>query len=84
MIILRKWYGHWLLGTTDTPYDGDKSNPTIEKEDIDYLLRNVNKLLKRKIGRDGPARHVRRAAPAARPGRCRTRAPRRPCPATTP
>ena len=51
MIILRKWYGHWLLGTTDTPYSGDKSNPTAEKEDVDYLLRNVNKLLRRKIER---------------------------------
>jgi glycerol-3-phosphate dehydrogenase len=51
VIILRKWYGHWLLGTTDTPYEGDKATPTIEQEDIDYLLRNVNKLLKRKIGR---------------------------------
>src|SRR5690349_13008055 len=51
VIILRKWYGHWLLGTTDTPFTGDKSKPTIEKEDIEYLLRNVNKLLKRKIGR---------------------------------
>ena len=51
VIILRKWYGHWLLGTTDTPYSGDKSNPVAEKEDIDYLLRNVNTLLRRKIGR---------------------------------
>ena len=51
VIILRKWYGHWLLGTTDTPYSGDKNNPVAEKEDIDYLLRNVNKLLRRKIGR---------------------------------
>ena len=51
VIILRKWYGHWLLGTTDTPYDGDKNNPTAEKEDIDYLLRNVNTLLRRKIER---------------------------------
>ena len=51
VIILRKWYGHWLLGTTDTPYDGDKSNPVAEKEDIDYLLRNVNTLLRRKIER---------------------------------
>ena len=67
VIILRKWYGHWLLGTTDTPYSGDKSNPTAEKEDIDYLLRNVNKLLRRKIERVRPARHLRRAAPAARP-----------------
>ena len=52
VIILRKWYGHWLLGTTDTPYDGDKANPAADKEDIDYLLRNVNRLLKRKIGRE--------------------------------
>ena len=52
VIILRKWYGHWLLGTTDTPFDGDKSKPTVEKEDVDYLLRNVNTLLKRKITYD--------------------------------
>ena len=49
VIILRKWYGHWLLGTTDTPYTGDKASPTIERADVDYLLRNVNKLLRRKI-----------------------------------
>ena len=52
VIILRKWYGHWLLGTTDTPYQGDLSNPTAEQADIEYLLRNVNKLLRRKIQRD--------------------------------
>ena len=51
VIILRRWYGHWLLGTTDTPYTGDKNHPVAEKEDIDYLLRNVNTLLRRKIGR---------------------------------
>jgi glycerol-3-phosphate dehydrogenase len=50
VIILRKWYGHWLLGTTDTPYEGDPRNPTTEPEDIDYLLRNINKFLRRKIG----------------------------------
>ena len=49
VIILRKWYGHWLLGTTDTPYDGDLSNPTTTAEDVEYLLRNVNVFLKRKI-----------------------------------
>jgi glycerol-3-phosphate dehydrogenase len=52
VIILRRWYGHWLLGTTDTPYDGDLANPTADKADIDYLLRNVNRLLRRKIGRE--------------------------------
>ncbi len=49
VIILRRWYGHWLLGTTDTPYRGDKANPVAEPEDIEYLLRNVNKFLRRKI-----------------------------------
>jgi glycerol-3-phosphate dehydrogenase len=49
VIILRKWYGHWLLGTTDTPYEGDKANPTVDREDVEYLLRNVNKFLRRKI-----------------------------------
>jgi glycerol-3-phosphate dehydrogenase len=52
VIILRKWYGHWLLGTTDTPYDGDLRNPTTEEADIEYLLRNVNAFLRRKIERD--------------------------------
>jgi glycerol-3-phosphate dehydrogenase len=51
VIILRRWYGHWLLGTTDTPYQGDLTNPTATKEDIEYLLRNVNVFLKRKITR---------------------------------
>lgn len=51
VIILRKWYGHWLLGTTDTPYAGDMTKPTAEKEDIDYLLRNVNRLLRRPLER---------------------------------
>jgi glycerol-3-phosphate dehydrogenase len=51
VIVLRKWYGHWLLGTTDTPYEGDKANPTVNGEDVEYLLRNVNVLLRRKIER---------------------------------
>jgi glycerol-3-phosphate dehydrogenase len=49
VIVLRKWYGHWLLGTTDTPYEGDKARPTVAVEDVEYLLRNVNKFLRRKI-----------------------------------
>jgi glycerol-3-phosphate dehydrogenase len=52
VIILRRWYGYWLLGTTDTPYTGDLNNPSAEKEDIEYLLRNVNRLLRRPIGRE--------------------------------
>ena len=51
MIVLRKWYGHWLLGTTDTPYEGDKATRRPNREDVEYLLRNVNVFLRRKIER---------------------------------
>lgn len=51
VIILRRWFGHWLLGTTDTAYDGDRGAPTVEAADVDYLLRNVNRYLARPLGR---------------------------------
>lgn len=51
VIILRRWFGHWLLGTTDTAYTGDRGAPTVESADVDYLLRNVNRYLARPLGR---------------------------------
>ena len=36
------WYGKTLLGTTDTDFEGDINNVTVEKEDIDYLLNEAN------------------------------------------
>jgi glycerol-3-phosphate dehydrogenase len=51
VIILRKWFGHWLLGTTDTAYDGDRRAPTVDAADVEYLLRNVNRYLARPLTR---------------------------------
>lgn len=51
VIILRKWYGRWLLGTTDTAYLGDRRSPTVEHDDVEYLLRNVNRYLARPLRR---------------------------------
>ncbi len=36
------WYGLTLLGTTDTDYKGDVDQVSVEKEDVDYLLREAN------------------------------------------
>ncbi len=52
VIIIRKWGDYWLLGTTDTPYNGDLAAPRTEPAEIDYLLRNINKYLRMKITRD--------------------------------
>jgi glycerol-3-phosphate dehydrogenase len=51
VIIARRWYGYWLVGTTDTPWAGDKSQPVAEAADIDYLLDNLNAYLERKVSR---------------------------------
>ena len=51
VIILRKWFDHWLLGTTDTAFDGDRRAPTVDAEDVDYLLRNINRYLARPLSR---------------------------------
>lgn len=40
------WYGMTLLGTTDTPYDGDLNQVKVEPEDIRYLLAEANHYLK--------------------------------------
>lgn len=39
------WYGLTLVGTTDTDYRGDIESVAVEKEDVDYLLREVNHYL---------------------------------------
>ena len=52
VIIARRWYGYWLVGTTDTPWDQAKGRPVPERADIDYLLDNLNRYLARKVRPD--------------------------------
>jgi glycerol-3-phosphate dehydrogenase len=40
------WGRHWIIGTTDTAWDLDKAHPAASRADIDYVLENVNKLLR--------------------------------------
>jgi glycerol-3-phosphate dehydrogenase len=39
------WGRHWIIGTTDTPWDLDKAHPAASKADIDYVLEHVNAVL---------------------------------------
>ena len=52
IIIARPWLGYWLVGTTDTPWDGSKGAPVAEVADIEYLLRELNRYLKKKVSVD--------------------------------
>ena len=40
------WGRHWILGTTDTPWDLDKAHPAASRNDIDYVLDHVNTILR--------------------------------------
>ncbi|MCW5236700.1 glycerol-3-phosphate dehydrogenase/oxidase [Verminephrobacter eiseniae] len=51
VIIARRWYGYWLVGTTDSLWSGGKAQPVAEAADVDYLLDNLNRYLARKVGR---------------------------------
>jgi glycerol-3-phosphate dehydrogenase len=46
------WGSHWLVGTTDTPWDPDLVHPAASRADIDYLLQRVNRVLRSPITRD--------------------------------
>ncbi len=39
------WKNHWLIGTTDTDWNLDLAHPAATRNDIDYLLENVNSKL---------------------------------------
>jgi glycerol-3-phosphate dehydrogenase len=44
------WGRHWIIGTTDTAWDLDKAHPAASGRDIEYLLHEVNKILRHPLG----------------------------------
>jgi glycerol-3-phosphate dehydrogenase len=45
VLFLIPWGDKWLVGTTDTPYDGDRAQPTASIEDVQYILDQANRVL---------------------------------------
>ncbi len=52
VLFLIPWGDKWIVGTTDTPYTGDRSEPVATNEDVDYILNEANRVLKPKIKRE--------------------------------
>ena len=40
------WGRHWIIGTTDTDWSLDKAHPAASRSDIDYVLAQVNRVLR--------------------------------------
>lgn len=45
VLFIIPWQGRALIGTTDTPYEGDLDHPRASPDDVDYLMRHVTKFL---------------------------------------
>ena len=50
VLFVRPWGAHWLVGTTDTPWSHDLGHPVASAADVTYLLRNLNRVLRRPLG----------------------------------
>src|SRR5579863_41486 len=45
------WRDRWIVGTTDTDWTGDRAEPSVTEEDVDYLLAAANRVLARPLTR---------------------------------
>ena len=81
------WGEHWIVGTTDTDFAGDRAEPVATEEDIEYILAAANRVLARPLIRAdviGVYAGLRPLVDPPRHGASRTGASRPPsCPAST-
>ncbi|MBO0808103.1 MAG: glycerol-3-phosphate dehydrogenase/oxidase [Actinobacteria bacterium] len=52
VLLIIPWGRHWIIGTTDTDWDGDLARPAATGADVDYLLEAANRLLEVPLTRD--------------------------------
>jgi len=53
VLAIRPWAErYWIIGTTDTPWEHDRDDPTATAADIDYLLEQANQWLRDPLTRD--------------------------------
>ncbi len=45
VLFIIPWADKWIVGTTDTPYTGDRAEPIANSEDVQYILDQANRVL---------------------------------------
>ena len=51
VLFIIPWFGKWIVGTTDTEYNEDPTQPVASEADIDYILDQANRVLKPRLKR---------------------------------
>ncbi len=52
VLFIIPWGDKWIVGTTDTPYEGDPAEPFATREDVQYILDQANRVLEPKLQAD--------------------------------
>lgn len=52
VLFVSPWFEHWLIGTTDMPWDPPIGHPLATRSDVDYLLARVNEVLRERLTAD--------------------------------
>jgi glycerol-3-phosphate dehydrogenase len=52
VLFVLPWGAHWIIGTTDTPWDFGLDHPAASHADIDYLLAHANAILREPLSAD--------------------------------
>jgi glycerol-3-phosphate dehydrogenase len=52
VVFLVPWPGHWIIGTTDAPYDGPIDRPAASEAEVDQLISTVNHAMDVDLRRD--------------------------------
>jgi glycerol-3-phosphate dehydrogenase len=52
VLFIIPWGDKWIVGTTDTPYIGDRAEPCATQEDVQYILDQANRVLEPQLQAD--------------------------------
>ena len=52
VLFIIPWADKWIVGTTDTPYTGDRTEPFANREDVQYIVDQANRVLTPQVNVD--------------------------------
>jgi glycerol-3-phosphate dehydrogenase len=52
VLFVLPWGSHWIIGTTDTPWEFGLDHPAASRADIDYLLERANAVLRHPLAKE--------------------------------
>ena len=52
VLFVLPWGSHWIIGTTDTPWEFGLDHPSASRADIDYLLGHANAVLRSPLAKE--------------------------------